>query len=198
MDKKMNRFESKYFNTAAKMDKALIRLLEEKELEYITVNEICKTAGVNRSTFYLHYDSINDLLDESVQFSLNDFWSSLEVDGGIVSAIETAPLEKLVFITPEYLKPYLEYIKEHRILFRTMLKRASVMGLDIVYERLCDHVLKPVLSRFDCPEEIREYMMIFFVSGTIAIVSRWVENDCDKSIDELTDIIIKCVRPNIK
>lgn len=198
MDKKMNRFESKYFNTAAKMDKAFIRLLEEKELEYITVNEICKTAGVNRSTFYLHYDNINDLLNESVQFSLNDFWSSLEVDGGIVSAIETAPLEKLVFITPEYLKPYLKYIKEHRTLFRTMLKRASVMGLDIVYERLLDHVLKPVLSRFDCPEEIREYMMIFFVSGTIAVVSRWIENDCDKSIDELTDIIIKCVRPNIK
>ena len=51
----MNRSESKYFNTARLMDDALIDLLSEKEFEYITVKEICEKAGVNRSTFYLHY-----------------------------------------------------------------------------------------------------------------------------------------------
>ena len=34
----MNRFESKYFNTASLMDEALLILLEKKELDYITVN----------------------------------------------------------------------------------------------------------------------------------------------------------------
>ena len=58
----MNKNESKYFNTAQKMDEALITLLEKKELAYITVSEICKEAGVNRSTFYLHYETIQDLL----------------------------------------------------------------------------------------------------------------------------------------
>ena len=53
----MNKNESKYFNTAVKMDKALVTLLEKKDFEYITVKEICDTAGVNRSTFYLHYDN---------------------------------------------------------------------------------------------------------------------------------------------
>ncbi len=50
----MNKSESKYFNTALKMDEALIDLLKEKELEFITVKEICERAGVNRSTFYFH------------------------------------------------------------------------------------------------------------------------------------------------
>lgn len=50
----MNKFESKYFNTALLMNQALILLLEKKEFEYITVKEICEKAGVNRSTFYLH------------------------------------------------------------------------------------------------------------------------------------------------
>ena len=62
----MNKSESKYFNTALRMDEALIALLEEKDLEYITVKEICRRAGVNRSTFYLHYETIADLTDEAM------------------------------------------------------------------------------------------------------------------------------------
>ena len=61
----MDRSQSKYFHTAAKMDEALISLLNEKEFEYITVKEICARAGVNRSTFYLHYENTRDLLEEA-------------------------------------------------------------------------------------------------------------------------------------
>lgn len=49
----MNKSESKYFHTAQKMDEALLALLGEKDLDYITVKEICKVSGVSRSTFYL-------------------------------------------------------------------------------------------------------------------------------------------------
>ena len=63
----MNKSESKYFHTALRMDEALIALLEEKDLEYITVKEICRLAGVNRSTFYLHYETIADLVEETLE-----------------------------------------------------------------------------------------------------------------------------------
>ena len=63
----MNKSESKYFNTALRLDEALIALLEKKDLQYITVKEICHQAGVNRSTFYLHYETIADLLDETLE-----------------------------------------------------------------------------------------------------------------------------------
>ena len=39
----MNKSESKYFNTALRMDEALIELLEEKDLEYITVKAVSYT-----------------------------------------------------------------------------------------------------------------------------------------------------------
>ena len=70
----MNKSESKYFNTATKMDLALISLLKKKSFDYITVSEICETAGVNRSTFYLHYETVGDLLDETAKYLLNDFF----------------------------------------------------------------------------------------------------------------------------
>lgn len=58
----MDKYKSKYLNTALYMDEALLALLESKDYEYITVKEICQKAGVNRTTFYLHYETIDDLL----------------------------------------------------------------------------------------------------------------------------------------
>jgi AcrR family transcriptional regulator len=69
----MNKQEIKYFNTASYMDEALLFLLEKKEYEFITVKEISKKAGVNRSTFYLHYETMDDLLEEAVQYVTNKF-----------------------------------------------------------------------------------------------------------------------------
>ena len=36
----MKKSESKYFNTAVRMDRAFLELLEKKDMEYITVKEI--------------------------------------------------------------------------------------------------------------------------------------------------------------
>jgi AcrR family transcriptional regulator len=57
------------------MNKALIELLEKKEFEYITIKEICSQAGVNRSTFYLHYENTTDLLNETTQYITDNFLS---------------------------------------------------------------------------------------------------------------------------
>ena len=55
------------------MDEAFLKLLEEKDFAYITVKEICEKAGVNRSTFYLHYETVNDLLAESTRYIIDQF-----------------------------------------------------------------------------------------------------------------------------
>lgn len=72
----MDKFQSKYFNTAILMDEALLLLLEKKDYQYITVKEICQKAGVNRSTFYLHYETMDDLLKEATSMINKRFYES--------------------------------------------------------------------------------------------------------------------------
>ena len=74
----MNKSESKYFATAVRMDEAFLCILEKKDLAYITVKEICEKAGVNRSTFYLHYETVADLLSESVSYMNEHFLSYMK------------------------------------------------------------------------------------------------------------------------
>ena len=92
----MNRSESKYFNTALRMDEALAALLEKKDFEYITVKEICDAAGVNRSTFYLHYENTRDLLDETVDMVQKRFLSYFDVGGeSFIDRLPTASRDEL-------------------------------------------------------------------------------------------------------
>ena len=63
----MNKSESKYYNTALLMNEALLLLLEKKDYEFVTVTELCQKAGVNRTTFYLHYETMDDLLLETIE-----------------------------------------------------------------------------------------------------------------------------------
>ena len=70
----LNRSESKYFNTAIRFDKTLLSLLEKKTFEYISISEVCEAAGVNRSTFYLHYENLCDLLEETTRYLIEDFF----------------------------------------------------------------------------------------------------------------------------
>ena len=50
--------------TKRMMKEALIDLMDQKPLEKITVTEICKSADVNRSTFYAYYEDISALMLE--------------------------------------------------------------------------------------------------------------------------------------
>ncbi len=186
----MNKGESKYFNTAVKMDKALITLLETKDFDYITVSEICHTAGVNRSTFYLHYETVGDLLEETTRYLLDDFLSYFPLDmQSIAQEFRGCDLSRLNFITEQYLRPYLSYIRDNRRVFATALSNVGSLGLDRVFHQLFEHVFDPILARFHYPPEHRRYVMLFYLNGINAIVTEWLKTDCDRSIAEISAII---------
>ncbi|MGN0523818.1 MAG: TetR/AcrR family transcriptional regulator [Eubacterium sp.] len=190
----MNKWESKYFNTASKMDKAFLELLEKKDFAYITVKEICEKAGVNRSTFYLHYETVCDLLSESVEYINSQFLNYVSLDSqNFISKIKTCSLEELYLVTPEYLTPYLMYIKENRRLFKTVTENAGTLGMDEAYDRMFEHVFTPILQRYQVPENDRNYIIAFYIQGLIAIITEWIKQDCNDSIDHIISVIEKCV-----
>ncbi len=49
--------------TLSSIQKAFYELVQEKGLTNISITDLTKTAGINRKTFYLHYNSMEDLLD---------------------------------------------------------------------------------------------------------------------------------------
>ena len=190
----MNKSESKYFNTSVKMDLALISLLKKKTFEYITVSEICKTAGVNRSTFYLHYETIGDLLDETARYLIDDFLMHFTADAETsIRKLKDLKVEQLVFISEKYLIPYLTYIKDRKNIFCAVLQNYKIFGYEDVYKHMFECIFNPILNKFDYPENIRQYVMMYYLNGINAITVEWLKNGCDKSVKEISEIISVCI-----
>lgn len=56
---------------------AFTGLLQQKPIQRISVRELCQKAGVNRSTFYAHYQDIYDLLEKLEAEMVEDFQRAL-------------------------------------------------------------------------------------------------------------------------
>ncbi len=192
----MNKSESKYFNTALCMNEALIALLKEKDLEYITVKEICEKAGVNRSTFYLHYETIDDLVNEAVENVNKRFMSCFSQNSeDFVGKIGNKDRKDLVFISQEYLLPYLKFISENKNVYRASFRNPNGMKAVERYKYLKEYIINPILERFKVPQEYWKYYTVYYIEGIIAVVREWLNDGCREPVEAIAAIIVECVKP---
>ncbi len=176
------------------MDNALIKLLVKKPFEYITVKELCTEAGVNRSTFYLHYENTDDLLAETAEKLVEKFLSYFDVDAKEeVNSILVKPTEELIFIKPEYVIPYLEFMRDNRKVFAVAMKNHEKFNFHGKYKSLFEYVFNPILERFRYPEKERKYVMTFYLTGINSIVTSWMEGECAESPEEIAAVIKNCI-----
>ena len=189
----MNKNESKYFKSAEKMHTALLTILDSKDFELISVKEICETAGVNRSTFYLHYDNVNDLLHETVEAVYKDFFGRFGAEGPGVLDIDEKNEDELFLVTPKYLMPYLDFVEENRKLFYLMYEKNEMMGAEKTYETWFKTIFGPILTRFGVPQKEQPLIMVFYLKGIIGVVTEWVRGGCTESKDEIISVIQKCI-----
>ena len=189
---KLNKSESKYYNTACLMNESLILLLEKKDYSFITVKEICEKAGVNRSTFYLHYETIDDLLSECIEYvgnKINKKFSNKVINKQV---IKDSGLEDLLLITPEYLLPYLEFLKENKAIYKIAYSQPNVFKEQYIVNHLHKNIFEPILNRFLVPKNEQKYMMSFYLSGMGALMIEWIKNDCKEDIQTIINILLKC------
>ncbi|MCD8023168.1 MAG: TetR/AcrR family transcriptional regulator [Lachnospiraceae bacterium] len=82
MNKKGNQ---RYAETKEKIETIFSELLKKKDISEITVSEICRLAGIHRTTFYGHYEDIYDLMAKMIADfyvkMMDNFLPVDEIDG---------------------------------------------------------------------------------------------------------------------
>ena len=180
----MNKQESRYQYTASLMDEALLLILEQKDFDAITVKEVCQKAGVNRSTFYLHYETMNDLLEETVGFINDRFKASL-------AAVPADDPSKVVLTTEKYLRPYLTFIKENMRAYRVIHQKDHLFNSQKTFQSFYQSIFSPALTHFGVSEQEKKYVFAFYTQGTVAIIGKWLESNCRDDIDMIVNLIMR-------
>lgn len=187
----MNKSESKYFNTALLMDEALLLLLEKKEYEFITVTEICEKAGVNRSTFYLHYQNMDELLFETIEMINKRFKNVFNN-----KLINPSVLNKkdLFFIDDNHLIPYLNFIKENKKIYKLIHDNPFIFRKQEALDLMYNNIFSIILDKYGVSNEEKEYVFSFFSFGLVAIIQKWIEKDCVDDINKIANIMKSVIR----
>lgn len=191
---KCNKSESKYYNTACLMDEALLILLERKPFEYITVKEVCEKAGVNRSTFYLHYESMNDLISECLEYVTKNLKCRfLEEDKIEKKEISGCSKDELFLFSSKYLIPYLEFVKDNKPLFFAVASQPAVFNVTSTFDKMYSDIFEPIMNRFDIPEREKKYRVTFFINGIHSVISQWIKNGFIEETHQIADLIQDCI-----
>ncbi|MEH7307249.1 TetR/AcrR family transcriptional regulator [Neobacillus drentensis] len=148
---------------------ALISLIQETDdKSKLTVQTIADRAELNRATFYLHYQDIDDLMEQMTKEILEELTrtmkSTSEMDNQSIIKENTAPKSRLV--------SFLEHFYQNAGLYNVMLenkdfrKRVFSILLDIVTFWADDRKARG--RSFQVPNEI-------IASSTLGIVSWWLQ-----------------------
>ena len=159
---------------------ALIELLSEKELTEITVTELAESAGINRKTFYLHYDKVEDIIEDFGEdiftYTDNVMRRHIEANGRIdidvlFSAINSAITENLEF--------FRTFVRSgtYRVFISSGMRSEYIRNLRASMEM---YFYGGVL--------LSPYVMEFLVSGVTAMYIKWLDTELPtESLKDLSE-----------
>ena len=184
-----NMYKSRNSFSSSLMVEALLLLLEKKEYDSITVKEICEKAGVNRSTFYMHYDTKDDLLVETMKY-IN---ARLLSDSNYDAIIPRSNDEKNFNLDEIHLVPYLNTIKELKKIYRVLPHKPHIFKKSNINKELCRNLCDKLLRKYNIKNDEKEFAFAYFNYGVLAIIDKWVESDCEEDVYKIADLIIKLI-----
>ena len=156
-----------------------IELVSEKDIKKITVSEICSKADINRATFYRYYLDVYDLLDtikkEFTTELKNAYTPTNEKENTVIN----------------FAKAMLEVFLENKELVKMLFNTNNGLYflndiLEIAYAR-CKEKWEKDLPNIS--QEDMEYASVFIFNGALGVINFWVQNDFDKDINEMAEII---------
>lgn len=182
-------YKSRNSITSSLMVEALLLLLEKKEYDFITVKEICEKAGVNRSTFYMHYDTKDDLLVETMKY-IN---ARLLSDSNYDAIIPRSNDEKNFNLDEIHLVPYLNTIKELKKIYRVLPRKPHIFKKSNINKELYRNLCDKLLREYNIKNDEMEFACAYFNYGVLAIIDKWVESDCKEDVSKIANLIIKLI-----
>ncbi len=151
-------------DSVEKIEKAFLEMLLAKELSGISVTDICKITGLNRSTFYANFEDVYALADSLRKKLEEDF------------------VEQFKNETNRDAITIFRHIYENQLFYKAYFK----LGYD---ENHQVYVYDITRAEKDFGNTNMKYHIEFFRSGLNAIIKMWLNEGCKETPEEMAEIL---------
>ncbi|MEB6291308.1 TetR/AcrR family transcriptional regulator [Staphylococcus xylosus] len=171
---------------------AFIKLLAEKELERITIQDITTLADVNRGTFYLHYEDKYILLSDLE----DDILASLADEIGTSKLVmQDSNLEDFAKnFSKKILKNIILHIQKdidfYLVIFK--LDRKSQLE-DKISELMYANMVKIISNKQKISGIPIDYFHSYFSGATISFIKHWVQDNNRMEPNIVADHLFKII-----
>ncbi|WP_019914616.1 TetR/AcrR family transcriptional regulator [Paenibacillus sp. HW567] len=181
-----DKVDRRILRTRTLLREVLLDLASEKPLESITVRELTEKAGLNRGTFYLHYEDIHDFYEQFKNELLEQFH-------GLIKKLSHTPGGQEPFSNPPsgYIRPF-EYVLEQKRFFKVFMGPRGDSTLSLQMTELINRQFVQAFkakqqhdSSLHIPVK-QEYLFAYLASAYVGTIQFWIQRDFDLSPIDMT------------
>ncbi len=151
----------------------LLKLLEEKSIDKITVKDICEQCEINRNTFYYYFGDIYEVLESMIEFETEQ---SLKENDAQVSFYE------------ELLQKYHLVMNYRKAVFHLYDSKNRELISNYFYtitEAFVTKYVRKEAEGMNVPEEEIQFIVDFYSNSLIGMMLRWIRNGMPGEKDHL-------------
>lgn len=158
-------------------------LLLENGIEKVTVSALARKADIDRKTFYLHFPSIDALVEQE----------AAEVVRRVAHALSTPaenPEANLTLSLQKVLRELAAIAEEDAPLYRHVISSFSIdQMVDALFEPV-KHAVQENDVTHNLPQGIAlDYLLRFYIAGTLAVFTQWFMHDRTTPLDSIVEVV---------
>ena len=166
----------RYKMSSEKIETAFLTLILNHKYEDISISQVCKQAGVNRSTFYCHYDDINDLIIKTES----------KFAKGTASIFNYGERQ-----THQAFVEMFAFIKENKYFYKAFL---NIPYVSLAERNTKIDVLKNIAENVNIDKTNKMgifYRASFFGAGIKEMCRIWLERDCQETPEQMALLLLE-------
>lgn len=181
------KYEITSWNTKKALAESLKKIMRKKNFSKITVSEIVSDCGVNRKTFYYHFEDIYALLK----------WM-LEAE-----AIEVVKHFNLIVDYEEAILFIMNYIEENDYIIscaydsigRDEMKRFFFADFNDLVASIIDNAEKEVGKSLD--DDYKNFLCSFYTEALAGILIDWIKNRKEQNRQQVMEFLVKTMKGSL-
>lgn len=153
--------------TKKMLRESLFSLLEKKNINSITVTELTKLADINRSTFYLYYNDVLDMMEKIQNEIYQVFYETVASAYNANNEIEK---------TVGYIQKFLDFCKDNVTVCKFITRNDCNNKLFNRILKSVQHIVPDSEAYFDSSYDPRYYLTTFALSGMMHVIIKWLND----------------------
>jgi len=161
---------------------ALTHILKNKSLTDINVSELCRQAGVNRGTFYFHYEEVGDVFKEFFEEVILDLQESYKEPYKYISALQ---LKSSVYknLDPKTVRIF-HHVKKYEDFYHIILSdNVSTTYYYMFFDAIRSNFIED--SKIGEYDESKKFVYSFMTNAIIGLIIEWHRSNFKESVDDM-------------